>query len=203
MNQLDSSKFKSILLFGPPGSGKGTIGKILSGAGNHYHLSSGDIFRGLSSQSPSGKLFNKYSSAGLLLPDEVTVQIWYNYLSGLISTNQYFSESQFLLLDGIPRTVTQANLLDQYIDVQHIIVLDVNNTDTLIKRIQGRAQIEGRSDDTDANVLEKRMKIYMEETSNVLNYYPPELITHFNGDQKPLEVLRDILSSLATTFSKV
>ena len=74
--------FRAILIFGPPGSGKGTLGKFLSTAGNHYHLSSGDIFRGLSPESPAGKLFHTYASKGHLVPDEVTIQIWRHYVGG-------------------------------------------------------------------------------------------------------------------------
>ncbi len=94
--------FRSVLIFGPPGSGKGTLGKFLSSAGNHFHLSSGDIFRGLSPESPAGKLYHHYAGKGLLLPDEVTIQIWHHYVNGLIATNRYFPSQQLLLLDGIP-----------------------------------------------------------------------------------------------------
>ena len=96
---------RSILIFGPPGSGKGTLGKSLSSAGNHFHLSSGDIFRGLSPESPAGKVYHNYAGKGLLLPDDTTIQIWHHYVHGLIATNRYFPEQQLLLLDGIPRTL--------------------------------------------------------------------------------------------------
>src|SRR5579863_6004373 len=97
--------FRSILIFGPPGSGKGTLGKFLSSAGNHFHLSSGDIFRGLSPESPAGVMYHNYAVKGLLLPDEVTIEIWCNFMHGLIATNRYFPHTQLLLLDGIPRTI--------------------------------------------------------------------------------------------------
>src|SRR5689334_7523772 len=63
-------KYRSILIFGPPGAGKGTLGKFLSSAGNHFHLSSGDIFRGLSPESPAGKIYHSYAGKGHLLPDD-------------------------------------------------------------------------------------------------------------------------------------
>src|SRR5579862_775061 len=112
--------FDAVFIFGPPGVGKGTLGKFLSTAGNHFHLSSGDIFRGLSPESPAGKLFHAYASKGHLLPDEVTIQIWRHYVGGLIATNRYFPHEQFLLLDGIPRTIKQAQILDKYINVSRI-----------------------------------------------------------------------------------
>src|SRR3989338_6939429 len=141
--------FRSVLIFGPPGSGKGTLGKFLSSAGNHFHLSSGDIFRGLSPESPAGKLYHKYAAKGLLLPDEATIQIWHHFVHGLIATNRYFPLQQLLLLDGIPRTKRQADLLDKYLQIERIILLEVKDTEQLVKRIQRRAVIEKRTDDLD------------------------------------------------------
>lgn len=175
--------FRSVLVFGPPGSGKGTLGKFLSSAGNHYHLSSGDIFRGLSPESPAGKLFHNYAGKGLLLPDEVTIQIWNHYVHGLIATNRYFPEQQLLLLDGIPRTIRQANLLDKLIKIEKVIVLSIEDTEELIKRIQRRALIEKRMDDMHTDVLRTRMEVYERDTSKLLDHYPKELIARFNADQ--------------------
>jgi adenylate kinase len=193
--------FRSILLFGPPGSGKGTLGKFLSSAGNHFHLSSGDIFRGLSLESPAGKLFHSYAMKGHLVPDDVTIHIWKHYMDGLIATNRYFPQQQFLLLDGIPRTPNQAAILDKYIKVMHVIVLEVSSTDELVKRMQRRAIIERRADDADELVLKTRMEIYQKETLEMLQHYPSALISRFNADQRPLEVLRDVLVSLSPLLS--
>src|SRR5580698_3484703 len=146
--------YRSILLLGPPGSGKGTLGKLLSSAGNHFHLSSGDIFRGLSPESPAGKLYHTYAGKGHLLPDDVTVGIWHHFVEGLIATNRYFPHQQLLLLDGIPRTIVQAELLEKYIQIMHIIVLETHNIDELIKRMKRRALIERRADDLEDSVLE-------------------------------------------------
>lgn len=192
--------FRSVLIFGPPGAGKGTLGKFLSSAGNHFHLSSGDVFRSLSPESPAGKLYHSYAGKGLLLPDQVAIQIWHHFVHGLIATNRYFPNQQLLLLDGIPRTVRQANLLEKHIRVERIIVLEVEDIAELIKRLQRRALIEKRSDDMDAAVLKTRMKIYEKETSRLLKGYPHSLISHFNAQQKPLEVLRDVLVGLAKLF---
>jgi adenylate kinase len=192
---------RSILIFGPPGAGKGTLGKFLSSAGNHFHLSSGDIFRGLSPESPAGKLYHSYASRGHLVPDEVTLQIWRHYVGGLIATNRYFPHQQFLLLDGVPRTERQAELFGEYIEVMHIIVLETKNIDVLIKRMQRRAIIERRMDDTDDEVLRTRMQVYQKETVKLLECYPSSLISRFNADQTPLEVLRDVLSKLCNLLS--
>ena len=192
----------AMLIFGPPGSGKGTLGKFLSSAGNHFHLSSGDIFRGLSPESPAGQIYHQYAGKGLLLPDELTIEIWRHYVQGLIATNRYFPNQQLLLLDGVPRTIKQADLLQKYIKIEQIIVLEVKDTDELIKRIQRRALIEKRMDDLDTQVLKTRMDIYEKDTIKLLNHYPKNLISKFNAFQKPLEVIRDILLNLSDLLSK-
>lgn len=197
-----NEKFRSVLIFGPPGSGKGTLGKELSSAGNHFHLSSGDIFRGLSPESPAGRLHHAYAGQGLLLPDEATLQIWNHYVHGLIATNRYFPSQQLLLLDGIPRTLQQASLLEKLVKVERIIVLEIKNNETLIKRLQRRGLIEKRSDDLDPKIIKTRMEVYEKETINLLKHYPENIISRFNADQKPLEVLRDVLMELSELLSR-
>jgi len=193
--------FKAVLIFGPPGSGKGTQGKFLSSAGNHYHLSSGDVFRGLSLKSPAGKLYHKYASKGHLLPDDVTIHIWHHYVHGLIATNRYFPSEQLLLLDGIPRTRAQAEIVSQYLDIKRIILLEGQDPDVFIKRLSRRGLIERRIDDQDESILLKRMDIYEKETMGVLDHFPEALVSRFQADQRPLEVLRDILVDLSDLFS--
>jgi adenylate kinase len=199
--QEKSRPYRSILIFGPPGSGKGTQGKFLSSAGNHFHLSSGDIFRSLSPESAAGRLYHSYAHKGHLLPDDVTIGIWHHYVEGLIATNKYFPEHQLLLLDGIPRTGAQVELLKPYIHVEHIIVLESKNLNELMSRMKRRALIERRADDFDEKVVKTRMDVYLKETAQILQHYPEKLISKFNADQKPLEVLRDILVSLSRLLS--
>lgn len=191
-------KYRSILIFGPPGAGKGTLGKFLSAASNHFHLSSGDVFRGLSPESPAGKMYHTYAHKGHLVPDDVTLGIWHHYVEGLIATNRYFPHQQLLLLDGIPRTVLQAEMLEQYIDVVHLIVLEVPSVDVLVQRLKKRALVEGRHDDAQDSILQTRMQVYEETTKTILKHYDPSLISRFNADQKPIEVLRDVLIKLSS-----
>jgi adenylate kinase len=193
--------FDAVFIFGPPGVGKGTLGKFLSTAGNHYHLSSGDIFRSLSPESPAGQLFHQYAGHGRLVPDEITIKIWLHYVQGLIACNRYFPKEQLLLLDGIPRTVQQVELLQKHINVLKIIVLEVQSQETLAKRIQRRAIIEERTDDLDPKVFQTRLEVY-KETEKVLSQYPSHLIARFNASKKPLEVLSDVLVKLSPILCK-
>jgi adenylate kinase len=195
-------KFSAILLFGPPGAGKGTLGNFLASSGTQYHLSSGDIFRSLPLTSPAGKLYYSYASKGALLPDEATIEIWKYYVQGLIATNSYYPEAQDLLLDGIPRTLSQAQQLQEFVKVRHIIVLEISNTKELLQRMQRRARIEGRLDDIETGVLKKRIEIYEEEMGKILDFYPPHLISRVDGTQRPLEVLRDVLVRLSHLLSR-
>lgn len=142
-----------------------------------------------------------YASKGFLVPDEVTIQMWRQYVDGLIATNRYFPRKQFLLLDGIPRTLGQTVILDQHIEVIKVIVLELSNVEVLIKRMQRRALIEKRQDDADQAVLRTRMQVYQKETVDLLSHYPSHKISRFNADQKPLEVLRDVLMELSDLLS--
>lgn len=195
------TKFRTVLLFGPAGSGKGTMGALLAQAGSMCHLSSGDIFRSLSPASPAGILCQKYINQGILVPDEVTIEIWRYYVNGLIATNRFLPEQQILLLDGLPRTLAQANMIASYMDLQHVIVLDIDDTDELITRLQRRAKIEGRADDANIDTLKKRFDLYRNTTVEILEHFPKEKISRFNAAQKPINVLRDILSKLSDTLS--
>lgn len=197
-----TGKFSSILLFGPPGAGKALLGKFLASAGSQYYLSSIDIFLKLASYSPAGKLFHSYASRGQLLPDEETVEIWKYYVQGLIATNAYYPESQDLLLDGVPRTLSQAMMLDEYINVRHVIVLEAHNENELLQRVSNRARMEGRFDEIDPSLHKARLETYKEEIAKILPHYSRHLVSHVNAEQRPLEVLRDVLVRLSHVLSK-
>jgi adenylate kinase len=194
------SNISAFLIFGAPGSGKGTVGaKLAAIATGIKHLSTGDIFRGLSPASENGKLFASYANAGKLVPDEVTIQIFSRYVGGLIDTNKFDPAKESFLLDGIPRTVAQAELIKSVVGIKHIFVLEIADYSVIIERLLKRAAIEGRKDDTDESVVRARINEYETKTAAVLSVYNSSLITKINGNQSPDEVFRDVLSAYINT----
>lgn len=195
-----NKKFSTMLLFGPPGSGKGTIGRKLAVVTEQYHLSSGDVFRGLSPQSELGKLQKSYSDKGELVPDQITVDICLNYIKGLILTNRFYPERQTLFLDGFPRTMQQAKLLAEKVDVKKIFLLEITNERVLFERLKKRAFEEGRIDDMNEATLRKRMEVYKTQTEEVLSFYDPSSIVKIKAEQSPTQVFKDVLTYIADVF---
>jgi adenylate kinase len=190
-----SKKYRAILLMGPPGAGKGTVSSFLNLAGAQVHLSTGEIFRHLSPETPQGKQIHSLLKAGALIPDEWVMEIWQQHVEGMIATSRFNPEEQDLLLDGIPRTVRQAQLLEESVELRHIIVLEAADPKELWRRIARRSTQQGRSDDQE-EAWKERYSLYQKETQAVLNHFPSSKISRFNALQKPLEVMRDILSKL-------
>ncbi len=153
------SCYKTILLFGGPGSGKGTQGQALGALPQFVHVSSGDIFRGLSSESNIGQEFRSFSSKGLLVPDELTVRVWLRYMSGMEQLEKFVPDYHILISDGIPRTSAQADMLAEHIDVLRILYFEMDEA-SLTARLKGRALKENRADDAKEDVIRKRIQVY-------------------------------------------
>lgn len=187
---------KTTLLFGLPGVGKGTQGELLGAIPGFVHLATGDMFRGLDRDSELGQEFIKYSTQGLLVPDELTCRLWRQYVQGLIDTNQYRPDSDLLLLDGIPRSVKQAKILEEHINVLCIIHLVCQDTDALVARMKKRAQQQGRPDDADEEVIRRRIKVYHDETKPVLDHYDSSKIVEIDAVGLPGEILQNILNAI-------
>lgn len=192
--------YSTVLLFGPPGSGKGTLGEMLAMGGDHIHVSSGDVFRSLDPNTKEGQVFTSFAGKGKLVPDEVTIDIFRAHIKGLVDKGLYDPERQLLLLDGLPRTKKQAEVLDQIVSVKRVILLDVLNRDLLIQRIAGRAAEQGRGDDQCQAVLAHRFEVYESQTKEVLAHYPESIVSHFNAEQSKLAVLKDVLNQLLSIF---
>ena len=126
--------FRTILLFGAPGAGKGTQGKILGTIPNFFHMACGDVFRNLSIDSPLGRVFIEYSSQGQLVPDKYTIRLWNENLQGNIAAGRFHPDQDTLVLDGIPRNAHQAEILKDNLDVRGVFNLSCANMDQLVDR---------------------------------------------------------------------
>lgn len=187
------SKYKTILLFGAPGAGKGTQGSILGRIPGFFHFSCGDAFRALSSSSEMGRVFLEYSSRGELVPDEVVIKMWTQHISARKTLGDYTPEADILVLDGIPRTLEQAELMDAHLEVLKIIHLTCDDQDEMVHRLRRRALKENRLDDADEKVIRKRWEVYKADTAPVLGHYLKAKIAEVNSLASPASVLRDIL----------
>jgi adenylate kinase len=195
-------KYRTILLFGAPGAGKGTQGKILGTIPNFFHCACGEVFRNLNASDPLGQIFLEYSSRGQLVPDEPTVKLWRTYIQGCESLGRFNPATDTLVLDGLPRNVHQAEMLDDTLDVKTIFYLHCTDFDALVQRLQRRALRENRLDDANLDVIKDRLKVYDKETKPVLNFYGKKLVHRINSTQDPIKVLRDILKLVYQAVGK-
>lgn len=186
-------RYQTILLFGAPGAGKGTQGKILGAVPGFYHLSCGEVFRTLDMTTELGKTFMEYSSKGLLVPDDVTVKMWQLNMHARTVLSEYKPNVDLLVLDGIPRNVTQAKLLEKHLNVLKIIHLVCPDKEEMIKRLRRRALKENRIDDAKEEVIRKRWEVYEKETYPVLEFYPKNLVAEVNAQGSPARVLQHLL----------
>ena len=171
-----ADRYKCILLFGAPGTGKGTQGQLLGERDGFVHLATGDIFRSLDRESELGKKFVHYSSRGELVPDDLTIELWQDYVKGLIAGGKYDPERDILLLDGMPRSVPQAEMLDDLLQPLAIVHLTVPDIGDMVKRMKLRAEKEGRHDDADEKVIRNRFDVYNRETAPVLGHFDKRLV---------------------------
>lgn len=171
----------NIILFGPPGSGKGTQSQKLIEKYGLKHLSTGDLLRSeIARQTPLGMEAKNFIDKGQLVPDEVVIGM----ISTALETNP---EVPGFLFDGFPRTDAQAEALDKLLQLKKtsialMLALDVSEEE-LIKRLLNRGQSSGRSDDTDETVIRSRIHEYENKTKPVADYYAGfDKVEHIKGE---------------------
>jgi adenylate kinase len=192
-----AKKIKTVLLFGAPGSGKGTQGKLLGVLPGFVHVACGEVFRSLDLNSEVGKVFLKYSSRGELVPDDFTARLWREHLDKLVSLGAFKPGSDVLVLDGIPRNIHQAKMLDKDIEVIKLVVLRcVRNREEIVRRLKSRALRDNRLDDANEETIRKRLQVYDEESKPVVEFYPASGRVDVDALQTPIEVAHDILSAI-------
>ena len=189
---------KTILLFGAPGSGKGTQGRILAEVPGIFYFASGDAFRALQDGDPLAEKFREYSNRGELVPDELTVELCIRHFKNAAEKGEHHPETDWLLLDGIPRNPAQVEMMRDTIDVRAILHLACPDPEPIVRRILKRAAIEGRQDDADEAVIRNRFTTYERETQPILDQYNPDFRHDIDGTQTPLAVCADLLQVLKT-----
>lgn len=185
----------NIVLFGPPGAGKGTQSIKLVEKFNLVHLSTGDVFRyNIKNGTPLGLLAKSYIDKGNLVPDEVTIDM-------LKSEVEKQPDARGFIFDGFPRTTAQAEALDQFMTqkgtcISMMLALQVDEEE-LVKRLTLRGADSGRADDTDEAIIRNRIKVYNEQTAVAADFYNAQGKYHsING----VGSIDEIFSRLADTI---
>ena len=181
----------NLILFGPPGSGKGTQAGLLVEKHDFLHISTGDMFREeLSRNTPLGQQARSYMDAGHLVPDEVTIAM-------LRKRVEQHPDVTGIIFDGFPRTDPQAAELNDLMEerdsqINALILLDVD-ADTIVQRILGRGATSGRADDLKEDVIRTRYQNFVNYTSPVFDFYDELGLAHrVDGTLTPEEVMREI-----------
>lgn len=187
----------NLILFGPPGSGKGTQSAKLVEKYGVIHLSTGDLLRKERQlKTPLGLEAQQFIDKGQLVPDEVVIGM----ISSALDENP---AARGFLFDGFPRTVAQAEALDKLLELKKssialVLFLDVNE-DELIQRLVNRGKTSGRSDDADESIQRKRQDVYKNETLPVAAHYEKaKKVIHIDG----MRDIDDVFSSLSTHIDK-
>ena len=194
---MAAGKYRTILLFGMPGSGKGTQGAVLGQLPEMMHISSGDIFRKLPKYGTLGKEIVDFTSQGMLVPDDLTIRIWERHIKILELQEFLFPNLHTLVLDGLPRNYAQAERLDYMFNVVQIFHLRIGDNAQAMARLKSRALRENRLDDTNDEVIRRRLQTYHDETYNTLSFYNSALIHNIDAARPPIDVLRSIVDRLA------
>lgn len=185
----------NLILFGPPGSGKGTQSEKLIAKYGLKHLSTGDLLRSeIAAQTPLGIEAKNFMDKGQLVPDEVVIGM----ISSALDNNP---EAKGFLFDGFPRTEAQAEALDKLLKLKKtaihlMLALDVSEAE-LIKRLLGRGKTSGRSDDSNEEVIKARIAEYHKKTTPVADYYLRfDKVKHVKGEGTVDEIFAAISAEI-------
>jgi adenylate kinase len=190
-----------ILILGPPGAGKGTQGKLISQEAGIPHINTGDMFRAeVAAESDLGRRVRAILDAGDLVPDEVTIEVVRARLEQEDTVNGF-------VLDGFPRTIAQAEVLDRVLEEidrgELSVVLDFHVSDEMaVERLVGRGVAEGRSDDT-RKTIQHRLDVYHEKSEPLVGYYRNKgILVGIHADRTIEEVFAEVQQVLETASTR-
>jgi len=189
-------KYNSYLIFGAPGSGKGTQGRTIGTIPRFFHCACGDVFRSLDTRTEIGRAFLEFSSRGELVPDEVTVSLWRARIQQCVEAHTFKPDIDYLILDGIPRSVRQAEIMSEIIHVRRVFHLSCPDRSKLVSRLKKRALKDNRLDDANEEVITRRLKLYEEESKPLLDYYGDDMVFTIDASEPPVMVLSAIVSEI-------
>lgn len=190
----ENLNMKHIILFGPPGSGKGTQATKLAERFNLVHISTGDLFRyEIGNSTPLGLEAKSFMDKGMLVPDSITVGMLKNKV-------EQHPDAEGFILDGFPRTIPQAEALDEFLasreeSVNGLISLNVTDEE-IVGRLLERGKSSGRSDDSDESIIRNRIKVYKEQTSPVFDFYAKKDLSKKVEGMGSIEEIFDRLSTV-------
>lgn len=190
----------NLILFGPPGSGKGTQATKLVEKYGLLHISTGDLFRyEMKNDTPLGKEAKRYIQEGELVPDSVTVGMLKNKVEANPDVPGY-------IFDGFPRTIAQSKSLDELMaennnEISALLMLDVPDAE-IINRIKKRGESSGRADDSDEAIIKNRIDVYKNETSPVFDYYDKKGVAQKIDGVGSIEEIFDRLNAAILPLSK-
>jgi adenylate kinase len=180
-----------------PGSGKGTQGAVLGQLPSLVHISMGDIFRKIPRTGKFGREIEKFTTQGLMVPDDLTVRIFERHLMILEMQELVLPEQHTLILDGLPRSYAQAERLESILDVIQIFHLKIIDTVLATERLRTRALRENRLDDMSDEVIQRRLHTYYDDTFKTLSFFRSDLIFDVDAGRRAIDVLCDIVNRLA------
>lgn len=187
---------RALLLFGKPAAGKGTQGRILDAIPNFTHVEMGQVLRSLSeTDTRPGRRLQPILERGELVPDGLVMAAFVQHVGTLVRRGQHDPVNGFLVLDGIPRTIGQADGLADVTKVSLLVHLKCDDDEVLQVRVGGRRRSGGRHDDDD-NAMRERLQGYARDTAPVLERYPASKTVEVNALQRPVFVHAQILDSI-------
>lgn len=198
MTKAFSTRRPAFLILGAPGAGKGTQGKILGTIPRFFHCACGDVFRSLDTRTSIGQKFVSYSSRGELVPDELTIELWRAQMDNWADSHIYKPDIDFLVLDGIPRNVRQAEIIEKFIEIHQVFHLSCPDRAELARRMRKRALKDNRLDDANERVIQQRIATYEAETKPILDFYSSGLVTDIDATQPPVKVVYDIIAKVTS-----